>query len=747
MSAPWLQLLDPISRKPLRFYPLGQTEGFGYWTDSELSHRWPMAMGISFLRADRIELAEAVVKLISSQKLMEAVGHLLQDTDDFAPNRPELSETCRIATRLLSGDAELNACEMMQALKFGPVMNYFALRGSAPTFFSGLGLLKLGASKERPLIEVGCGAGHFLSWLQARGVDAVGTDSVFSKLCLAHRFIHISADRLICAIAGKKLAMPMETSQPTSIFCHDAFYFFEDKSHCLSEFRRLAKEEGSVLVGHAHLSTADHGKVSGFPLEREAYQQIASADAHLFDDAALVDWGSGTGPITAEIPDTAEAISFIEGKLHEATSEWWDSPDELLHAPMELAWSHANNHTRMEWPSEAFAQEYRTADYLCSTQNPFEKLPAYGISNSITLHPGLAIPTRFLALGVKPLRWGIIGGGWIASDYFIPAFKHLPHAKLVALAELNPDRRIAHATVDGLQTFADWSEMLARCELDAVYIATPNDSHAEMLEGCAAAGLRVLCEKPIATNLKDLQQIRNCARETPDFFQTAYDQRYHPAHLKLARRIAEGALGIVTQVRMHYACWVAGDWNKVASTDNWRIDPRRAGGGAGIDLLPHCLDLISMLVDDSIADAHLFYQGRIHDYAVHQIVDDGAIMAITTTGSILASVHVGYNCPEDQPRRRIEIIGTQGRVEAKDTMGQDPGGELIWQLATGITHEKFPTNEETGPFVRQLDAVSRMWLRKDTPRFPFERDLELAERLICCDAQAKSKTISPTQRP
>lgn len=747
MTASWLQLLDPISRQPLRFHPLGRTEGFGYWTDSESTHRWPMAMGIPFLRADRKELAEAVVGLIDSGMLAEAVGRLLQDTDDFAPCRPEAAEACRIAARLLADDAELDAREMMQALQFGPVADYFALRGSAPTFFSGLGLLKLGACRERPLLEIGCGVGHFLSWLQARGIDAVGTDSVFSKLCLARRFLGIRADRLICAVAGKGLGLPMATTRPTSVFCHDAFYFFEEKSLCLEDFRKLAGEKGSVLVGHAHLSTADHGRVSGFPLKLEAYRRLASRDAHLFDDAALAAFGSGSGPPQDTIPDTAEAVSFVEGKLPESSAEWWGNTDELLHAPLELAWSPANNRTRMDWPSAAFAQEYRTADYLCTAQNPFEHLPARAVAHPLALHPGLAIPTRFLALGVKPLRWGIIGGGWIASDYFVPAFRHLPHARLVALADPHPDRRNAHASVAGLRTFADWRGMLADCRLDAVYIATPNDSHAEILEGVAAAGLRVLCEKPLATNLADLRRIRECSRGKPGFFQTAYDQRYHPAHLRLARRIAEGALGTVTQIRMHYACWVDGDWSKVPATDNWRIDPGRAGGGAGFDLLPHCLDLVSMLVDDSIADAHLLYQGKVHPYALDRRIDDGALMALTTQGSILASIHVGYNCPEDQPRRRIEIIGTQGRVEADNTMGQDPGGELTWRLPTGVSREGFPSDPEAGPFVRQLDAVTRMWLRNDPPRFPFERDLELAERLIRCDERARSDPNPPVTLP
>ena len=747
MNVPWLQLLDPISRKPLRFISVGDSTTFGYWMDDDCSLRWPMAFGIPFLRADRCELADAVVDLILSEKHVEAVGRLLQDTDDFAPHTPDLDRCCQIAVRLLANDDQLEPREMMEALRFGPVTDYFALRGSAPTFFSGLGLLKVGASNARPVIEVGCGVGHFIYWLQARGVDAVGTDSVFSKLCLAQRFLSVRADRLICAVAGKEASLPMTTSRPTSVFCHDAFYFIKDKAHGLEDFRRLAGPEGAVLVGHAHLSTADHGKVSGYPLALDAYRQLAASNAMFFDDAALISVGAGTGPLISEIPDLAEAIAFVEGSMPVNEIPWWNVVEELLHVPDGVTWSAAEGRTCMNWPNEAFAKEYQSADYLHSSQNPFEYLPAYINLEALVLHPGLAIPTPYLALGIKPLRWGIIGGGWIATDYFIPAFQLTPHARLVGLAELNDDRRNSHEGFPGLRTFSDWREMLACCELDAIYIATPNDSHAEIFEGVAAAGLRVLCEKPIATNHNDLERMRNSSRQTPGNFQTAYDQRYHPAHLQLARRIAEGVLGTVTQIRIHYACWVDDGWSKVPATDNWRIDRSRAGGGAGFDLLPHCLDLISMLVNDSIVEANLLYQSRAHGYAINQTIDDGALMAVRTSNSILASIHVGYNCPENQPRRRIEIIGTHGRVEANNTMGQDPGGELVWQLPTGEKREIFPTRAEAGPFVRQLDALSRQWSRGDVPQFPFEQDLLLAELLIRCDAEARSNHVPYPQRP
>jgi 1,5-anhydro-D-fructose reductase (1,5-anhydro-D-mannitol-forming) len=738
MNSPWHTLLDPTSRKSLHFTAVGGS--FGYLTDEDDSQHWPVALGIAFLRADRRELADAVVSLISSAEYAEALGQLLHDTDDFAPQSPALKDCIQLAERLLTNDSDLHAREMMELLCYGPVADYFALRGSAPSFFSGLGLLKIGATSERPVIEVGCGAGHFLYWLRTRGVDVMGTDTVFSKLCLAHRFMGIRADRLICAAAGKA-HLPIGTTSPTQVFCHDAFYFIEDKANCLEDFRRLTGQDGTLLIGHAHLSTADHGKVSGFPVALDAYRKLAAVHAHFYEDAALVTVGAGTGPLISEISRNAEAISFIEGNLRTEQFPWWESEGELLHAPLEVTWSPADSSTRMNWPSAAFAAEYASADYLQSSGNPFEHLPASDSRDSKLIHPGLAIPGPFLGIGAKPLRWGIIGGGWIATDYFVPAFPYLPHVRLVALAESNDERRAAFAQTPGLRTFSDWRDMLATCQLDAIYIATPNDSHAKMIEGVAAFGLRVLCEKPVTTNLHDLERIRRCSRQNPDFFQTAYDQRYHPAHIQLAKGISKGVLGTITQVRVHYACWVDDDWNKVSATDNWRIDRKRAGGGAGFDLLPHCLDLVSMLVGESISDAHLFYQGRVHDYARNNQVDDGALMSARTAKGILVSFHVGYNCPEDQPRRRVEVIGTRGRVEALNTMGQDPGGELVWQTASGKTRETFSPSTEAGPFVRQLDSLSRLWLREDKPKFSFERDLDLAERLIHCDTQARSRSV------
>ena len=737
MIAKTFSLQDPFSGKPLRFRSGSERPDFGIWQDDMSGTQWPVALGIPYLRASRADLSEDVSHLIASGDNMEALARLLEDTDIFAPQKPAISDCRILAGKLLDGDASLSGREMMEALQFGPVADYFALRGSAPTFFSGIGLMKAGHADQRLVIEVACGAGHFLYWMQRNAINAIGIDTVFSKLCLASSFLGIASAQLICAEVGAGARLPLVPTKPATVFCHDAFYFFENKTEVLADFRRLASQDGSVLIGHAHLASADHGAVSGFPVQLDEYRGLAEGSAHFFDDRSLARVGALGGRPCRDILENSEAISFVEGPiLNELPAGVWPA-GEYLHQPLTLHWDTDKQTTRMEWPSPAFAAEYADADYLQTSEDPSLTLPALADASESPLHPGLCMPAPFFRLGCRPLRWGIVGGGWIAADYFAPAFEWLPHADLVALAEPNAERRAALQQVRPIRTYSDWASMFKAETLDAVYIATPNHTHAELIKAAADRDIRVLCEKPLATNLADLKIIQAASKAVPEQFQTAFDQRYHPAHGFIAQKIAAGALGTITQMRIHYACWVGNDWGKVSATDNWRIDRKRAGGGAGFDLLPHCIDLVTVLLKDSVEDDNLIYQHRVHPYAKEQkSVDDGALLSIRTSRGILVSVHVAYNCPEDQPRRRIEISGTQGCLEAVNTMGQDPGGQVCMQIDGKTTTTVFPDHPIRGPFVRQLDALSRVWLYDREPPFPFANDLAAAANLIRIDNQA-----------
>lgn len=326
------------------------------------------------------------------------------------------------------------------------------------------------------------------------------------------------------------------------------------------------------------------------------------------------------------------------------------------------------------------------------------------------------------------IRWGIAGCGWVARDYVAPAIVASANGRLAALFDPQAaalDRMAA--LFPGAVPHTGLTEFLAG--IDAVYIAAPNDAHRALVEAAAAAAVPVLCEKPMATNLADAQaMVAACARAGVTYA-TAFDQRFHPAHVHLRDQVTAGLLGTVTALRIVYCCWVGDDF----AGDNWRIDPARAGGGALMDLAPHGLDLASVILADRLTAVAAMGQSRIHGYAV----EDGAVLIATTAAGVLVQMHVAYNCPETLPRRRLEIVGTLGQVVALDTMGQVPGGTLDFtNAASGLTTRLATPDASRSPFLNQVEAFAAAVAARTPFAYPAAHDLWIMELVMRAQAQA-----------
>jgi 1,5-anhydro-D-fructose reductase (1,5-anhydro-D-mannitol-forming) len=270
---------------------------------------------------------------------------------------------------------------------------------------------------------------------------------------------------------------------------------------------------------------------------------------------------------------------------------------------------------------------------------------------------------------VSGVGWGVAGCGWVARDHALPALAATAGARVVALHDRDP-AALARLPVDA-PAHADLGAFLATPGLDAVYVAVPNAAHREVVEAVAATGRAVLCEKPLAADADDARAMVTAAREAGVLLGTAYDQRWHPAHVRLRELLPE--LGTVTAVRIVYCCWLPADWSPDGRPhDNWRVDRARAGGGAAIDLAPHGLDLAGVLLGEDVVELRALLQRRVQDYPV----DDGALLSGRTATGVLVDLHVAFNTPDALPRRRLEVVGTRGMAVAVDTMGQTAGGSL-----------------------------------------------------------------------
>jgi predicted dehydrogenase len=330
----------------------------------------------------------------------------------------------------------------------------------------------------------------------------------------------------------------------------------------------------------------------------------------------------------------------------------------------------------------------------------------------------------------RRLGWALVGCGWVARDYVAPALLEAGNARLVALCDPDPES-LARMPGDGAVRYTRLEELLANPEVEAVYVATPNHVHERVTVACAAAGKHVLCEKPMAIRPEEGARMVEACRRAGVQYATAFDQRHHAAHRKLRTLVREGVLGTITQARIHYACWLPRDW----APRNWRIDPHQAGGGAMIDLAPHGIDLLEVLLDDEWTSLTALMQRRVHDYPV----DDGAILMGTFRSGTLGLLQVAYNCPDNYPRRTLELIGTRARALAYKTMGQTPGGSLtLTDAATGVeTVVPIAPEEDRSPFLHQAEVFSSCVLEGRPYPFAPERDVRLLSLLSqACDPRS-----------
>lgn len=319
---------------------------------------------------------------------------------------------------------------------------------------------------------------------------------------------------------------------------------------------------------------------------------------------------------------------------------------------------------------------------------------------------------------MEPLRWGIAGFGWVATDFMAPALAAAGH-RLVAVAD--PDEAAqADARQRGARSYANVRALAADPDVEAIYVATPNHRHRAAVEAAAEAGKAVLCEKPIAATLVEAEAAVAACRRAGVLYGTAFDQRHHPAHRALRDALAAGRIGTPTGVRIVYACWLGPDWSAGRGGENWRVDGAKAGGGALMDLAPHGLDLIDFLLGEPLEAVTAVLQRRVHAYAV----DDGAMLVGRTRSGLLASLHVAYNCPDALPRRRLEVTGSRGMILAENTMGQDPGGTVtLIDGATGRREGLLVADPEESPFLAQVRRFGEALRSGRSTEFSGERDL------------------------
>lgn len=259
----------------------------------------------------------------------------------------------------------------------------------------------------------------------------------------------------------------------------------------------------------------------------------------------------------------------------------------------------------------------------------------------------------------ETLRWGIIGCGNVTEVKSGPAYQQTPGFSLHAVMRRDAVKAEDYARRHQVPLwFDDADALIQHPEIDAVYIATPPDSHLFYALKVAAAGKICCVEKPMALDAQECAQMIAAFTQAEKPLFVAYYRRSLPRFLQVQQWLQQRLIGSVRHV--HWAFSRQPNTADQTGQANWRTDPAQAGGGYFVDLASHGLDLLMYLLGD-ITQVQGIAQNQQGLYAAEDAVTACWLFAPQTDGSC-ASGSGFWNFAAESKRDQVEIIGSLGSI-------------------------------------------------------------------------------------
>jgi D-xylose 1-dehydrogenase (NADP+, D-xylono-1,5-lactone-forming) len=166
------------------------------------------------------------------------------------------------------------------------------------------------------------------------------------------------------------------------------------------------------------------------------------------------------------------------------------------------------------------------------------------------------------------IRWGFLGAGWIAKTALAPALHAANNSTLHAVASRDTERS---AALNPTRVHKRYEDLLDDPEIDAVYINLSNEAHYQLTIAALEADKHVLCEKPLALNHAQAQEMADAAQKHNRVLTEAVWHQWHPRFTRIRELIQRGDLGALTSIDSSF-CFTGNFEN------NYRLDPQKGGG-------------------------------------------------------------------------------------------------------------------------------------------------------------------------
>lgn len=337
----------------------------------------------------------------------------------------------------------------------------------------------------------------------------------------------------------------------------------------------------------------------------------------------------------------------------------------------------------------------------------------------------------------RKIRYALVGLGHIAQAAVLPGFKQAKNSEVTALVSGDRKKLATVKKKYGIAktySYGKFDDCLADPEIDAVYIALPNDLHLDCALRAAQAGKHLLCEKPLALHAADARLLRRVAADRGVKLMTAYRLHFEPATLATIELVRSGELGETRYFTSAFSY-------QITDPNNIRLKLER-GGGPIYDIGTYCLNAARYLMEDEPMEVSAML-ARTGDKRFDEVEETAAVLLRFPRGR-LATFVVSFGAARVS---RLELVGTKGRVSLDPAYEYSEALKQVKIIGEGKPEEKVFMH--TDQFGGEIEAFSRCILEDKEPEPSAEEglaDLRVIDAIFASAESGRSIRLKPFGR-
>lgn len=290
------------------------------------------------------------------------------------------------------------------------------------------------------------------------------------------------------------------------------------------------------------------------------------------------------------------------------------------------------------------------------------------------------------------IRYGILGFGHHGERRLAPAFAATSESRLSGIWRRDQAKARENAQRYGItHIFATPEELCASPEIDAVFVASPDALHLKHTLLALRHGKHVLCEKPLAMNIAQAEQMLHAAHEAKRAFGVAQNFRYNRSLQRMRDLVQQGVIGKPVFASAHF-CFLA-----ERSPRQWIYDAAMACGGPIGDVGIHAIDALRFVLQQEVTAVTTLAEQDAGSGAV----EAAAALTLRFGGGALASVQVSFRA---RYRTLVEVTGSEGLLAAESGLTVDRPIELVHRQEGRILSTEQISNADA--YSRMLDAFA-----------------------------------------